>query len=199
MHLNAPQCVRAELTRIPGRINTGPRRGRLTWAEAGNVETDRNDPYHIGASAHTNNTGELSAMHWMIERAQSRLPNEGREVLWSDSLYAINMTTGKWMPKRSRNSPMIAALRLKWKRLQRARPEEVHIAHVRSHIKTPGNELADWLAEKGTQHREMTIITSEATEWLREWCGRNRAGEAGGERAATARGPNTLGDPVGVG
>ena len=111
------------------------------------------------------------------------------------------MTSGKWMPKRPRNRKMIAALRLKWRRLQRARPGEVRLAHVRSHIKTPGNELADWLAERGTHHREMEVVTSEATDWLRTWSEKHRgAGEEEAEHAAAGRGPpNTLGDPAGVG
>ena len=66
----------------------------------------------MGASAHTNNTGELSALMVAIRRALRRPPQVGAEVIHSDSLYAINMTTGKWRPRVKRNMDMIAQLRV---------------------------------------------------------------------------------------
>ena len=76
----------------------------------------------------------------------------GREEIHTDSLYALNMATGKWMPSRGhRNAEMIAGLRRQWRRLQRARPHEVRLRHVRSHTRVAGNELADWLATAGAK------------------------------------------------
>ena len=74
--------------------------GEVTWAVAGRVATEEESPAWIGATAHTNNTGELTAMHYALQRAAARAPGKGKEVIWSDSLYTINMTTGMWLPKR---------------------------------------------------------------------------------------------------
>ena len=90
-------------------------------------------------------------MFYALERAGKRPANVGREIIHTDSLYALNMTRGKWMPraKGKRNAPLIERLRKLWRKIQRARPGEVTLRHVRSHIQVPGNELADWLAERG--------------------------------------------------
>ena len=84
----------------------------------------------------------------MICRALTRPAGTGREALCTDSLYAKHMTTGHWTPSARRNAAMIRLLRNKWRELQRARPGEVRIEHVRSHTMVLGNELADWLAER---------------------------------------------------
>ena len=84
------------------------------------------------------------------------------------------MTTGKWMPrtKGRRNAAMVADMRRKWRRVQRLRPGEVALRHVRSHIKVPGNELADWLADQGAAGATMTL--ERATTWMSEsGCGGN--------------------------
>ena len=77
--------------------DTGPV-GTLTYVESARVAVDEGDD-HIGAPGMTNNTGELSALYWALHRARARRPRIGREVIHSDSLYAINMATGTWMPK----------------------------------------------------------------------------------------------------
>ena len=119
-------------------------RATLTWAIAGNVATatdvakDRADPKDdIGAAAHTNNAGELSAMYYALQRAVARQARKGREHIHTDSLYAMHMTTGRWMPRKQgrRNAPLIAKLRALWRRVQRRRPGEVELRHVRSHIR----------------------------------------------------------------
>ena len=141
--------------------------GEVTWAVAGKVTTEEESPAWIGATAHTNNTGELTAMHYALQRAAARAPGKGKEVIWSDSLYTINMTTGMWLPKRKRNNDVIARLRHTWRWVQRARPGEVSIRHVRSHTKVPGNELADQLAETGRVGGNPTA--REASAWLTRW------------------------------
>ena len=143
--------------------------GRLTWACAGMVVDEADQPGYIGARAHTNNTGELSGLWYALERAERRAPGRGREVIHTDSLYALNMTTGKWMPrtKGRRNAAMVADMRRKWRRVQRLRPGEVALQHVRSHIKVPGNELADWLADQGAAGATMTL--ERATMWMSGW------------------------------
>ena len=123
----------------------------VSWASAGMVIDEREHPDFVGAPAQTNNTGELSAMLYMIRRAATRRCGAGREVLHTDSLYARNMTTGKWVPRRKhRNTAMIERLRREWRELQRQRPHKIELVHVRSQTRVPGNEIADWLAERGS-------------------------------------------------
>ena len=122
----------------------------------------------IGAEGHTNNTGELSALHGALTRALRRPKGRGRETIWSDSLYAINMTNGRWMPRSTRNRTLVAALRGMWRRLQRQRPHEVRLMHVRSHTLRPGNEVADWLADAGIRGG---MSTENARRDLHRWYG----------------------------
>ena len=128
-------------------------------------EQDRGN--YIDAPGMTNNTGELTALYWALQRARTRRPGAGREVIHSDSLYAINMATGKWMPKVKRNAPMIGRIRTLWYKLQAARPQEVTLRHVRSHVKVPGNELADWLAGRGAKQGRTTL--AQAERWMARW------------------------------
>ena len=74
----------------------------MTWATAGIVIDDPEQEGYIGATKHTNNAGELTAMHAMLCRVMSRRAGAVVETMHSDSLYAINMTTGKWMPRSGR-------------------------------------------------------------------------------------------------
>ena len=187
---------------------------KLVLAKFGTVEKDREEPEYIGAQAHTNNTGELSAMYYALQNALTRPVGAGAEDIHSDSLYAINMTKGKWMPKvrgrgtGKRNAGMIKRLRTLWRRLQRKRPGEVELRHVRSHTMVPGNEIADYLAEQGT-HGCVGLVDhlAGARRWVKDWLatagdGNARAARAGG--AGPGGGPpppppNTIGDQVGVG
>ena len=49
-------------------------RGKLTWVSGGTVITEPGEQHYIGAQAHTNNTGELTAMSWALHRAQPTGP-----------------------------------------------------------------------------------------------------------------------------
>ena len=138
-----------------GRIGTGRHGGQ-------EPRMDRGDGAH-----EQHHMGELTAMHKALQRAATRASGKGKEVIWSDSLYTINMTTGLWLPKRKRNDKIIARLRHTWRWLQRARPGEVSIRHVRSHTKVPGNELADWLAEQGRIGGRQAARSASA--WLARW------------------------------
>ena len=151
---------------------------RLTWVDSGAVITEAHDPAYIGAPAHTNNTGELTAMYRAIERAlgQPQRPH----VIHSDSLYTIHMTTGRWRTRRkgARNRDLINATHALYRRLQR-NGAGVSLRHVRSHIRVPGNEMADRLAGVGGN-------LARSTQWLRAWLAKQSA-------------PGGLGDSAGVG
>ena len=189
--------------------------GVITWVDAGMVETDHREPDYIGAEAHTNNTGELTAMHCALRRAAGVPSGRERTSVESDSLYTIHMTTGKWLPRKRRNRELISRLRGIWRDIQRKRPGEVTLRHVRSHILVPGNELADELADgRGSMNS-----THSARRWMRELvrklhdrsgadqttngvtaaASRNGADQADGGQPAGPQGPGTLGDRVGVG
>ena len=159
-----------EQVQAGGVVPAGSARGALTWVDSGTVQIDDQASDWLGAPGHTNNTGELSAMFYALERAGKRPAGVGHEIIHTDSLYALNMTRGKWMPraKGKRNAPLIERLRKLWRRIQRTRPGEVTLRHVRSHIQVPGNELADWLAERGALSRDPTPL-DHATSWMRAW------------------------------
>ena len=116
--------------------------GSPTWAISGPVVDSHESKYWIGADKHTNNTGELSAMHYAIARALSRPRGSGYECICADSTYTINMTTGKWIPRHGRNTKIIRRLRATWNQLLKQRPNEVRLAHVRSHTIIAGNDMA---------------------------------------------------------
>ena len=81
---------------------------------------------------------------------------------------------------------MIADMRGLWRRAgdcsdTAAERGGVELRHVRSHTKVPGNELADWLADRGRfMGDDDETPTVVAGGWLRRWI-------------------QTLRDPVGVG
>ena len=180
-------------------------KGRITWTMLGAVQHEPSEPGDIGARACTNNTGELSAMYYAIERARGRARGRGKEIIWTDSLYTMHMTTGRWMTRSKRNAVLVRALRAKWRRLQRTRPGEVELRHVRSHTECPGNELADALADRGKdaspknavgwQHEETTTYTvcegmdatMEKGTLPRRWRGERRAKRRPSKRGG--RGP----------
>ena len=176
---DARETVNVAQVRVPiEQLTTAPEgeTGRLTYVDASRVSIDEQDgDEYIGAPGMTNNTGELSALYWALRRAYARRPGRGREVIHSDSLYAVNMATGKWMPRVKRNVPLIRRVRTLWFKLQAARPREVTLRHVRSHIKVPGNELADWLAGRGTRPGRTTLAQAETRRggW-RGGCGTGR-------------------------
>ena len=101
--------------------STGPANGdraELTWVDHREVCTEPGEAGYVGAAAHTNNTGEITAMYHALRRAAKR--PERTHVIHSDSLYTIHMTTGKWMPRQKgvRNRVAIDAVR----RLYRMKP-----------------------------------------------------------------------------
>ena len=100
---------------------------------------------------------------------------------------------------------MIERLRREWRELQRQRPREIELVHVRSHTKVPGNEIADWLAERGSSGA-LSGATRAAAEWADRWMRKHgsasETGEdgSGGARAGASHlAPGGLGDPRGEG
>ena len=102
----------------------------------------------IGASAATNNTGELTAIYVALQTARAHAePGDTVRVL-PDSMIALCTTTGAWKPKKNkalagRNAKLLSALK--------ARGITVHFTHVRAHRQHHMNERADRLADLGAQ------------------------------------------------
>ena len=142
-----------------------PRKARLTWA----IGTTVADCWH-GRMKNTNNTGELTALHLALKRAEKRGVAAPHEIIWVDSLYARNMTLGEWMPQKQKNLSLIRRLRNTWKRVQARRGMgKVRIEHLHSHVVIPGNELADKLASQAIHcdPHEGPIGTNQAKQLMR--------------------------------
>ena len=171
--------VKAWCERKKTRTTCARERVHTHHVRAWQVETDPLAPGWIGARKSTNNTGEITALVEAMEMAITRGTGAGREEISSDSLYAINMTTGKWMPKREINQEIIWHARVTWQKLQDQRPREVdiHVVNVRSHTKVPGNEVADRLADIGAQMNSATVIDME--RWMTDWLENNPTGAPG--------------------
>ena len=114
----------------------------------GPVVTDATSHMWIGASAATNNTGELTAIYVALQTARAHAePGDTVRVL-PDSMIALCTTTGAWKPKKNkalagRNAKLLSALK--------ARGITVHFTHVRAHRQHHMNERADRLADLGAQ------------------------------------------------
>ena len=147
-----------------------PRVCHITWTQSGTVQTATAKSDYIGAKAHTNNTGELTAMHVALTRALATIDTTTHITIHTDSLYAMNMTTGTWMPraKNRRNACLARRMRILWRQVQRKAPGATNIAHVRSHTGVPGNEIADWMADQG-QHSDDSISIPDASRWAVRW------------------------------
>ena len=116
--------------------------------ECGPVVTNPLDAEYIGATSGTNNTGELTAMHAALERANADVrPGESVLVL-ADSMLAICTTTGAWSTRR--HKALVAANKKALAQL-RNRGVSVRLAHVRAHRGHSMNERADALARFGAQ------------------------------------------------
>ena len=121
--------------------------GKLTHVAGLQICDEKGDglaPAYIGARKQSNNTAELTALYHALWRAAARPKDAPPETIYTDSLYAKNVTLGVWKGSKKVHRKMIRNLRLLWRRTQIHRgPQTIHIEHMRSHIGWPGNELAD--------------------------------------------------------
>ena len=113
---------------------------RVVHARSGRVVIMPGKPGYRGATRHSNNTGELTALLEAIldERARPA----GTVAFCVDSTYAINVATGKWRA-RPANGELTRRLRAAARALilERGAPS-VRFQHVRAHMGVPGNETA---------------------------------------------------------
>ena len=104
------------------------------------------DAGYSGATKHSNNTGELTALLRAVQQ-ESAQADDASVHFCVDSVYAINVATGKWILRCEnrelgrRLAHAMAALRV------RRGFKRVVLRHVRAHAKNVGNETADALAK----------------------------------------------------
>lgn len=105
---------------------------------------------HIGPG--TNNMAELWAIRralWLL-RQVAPLGRHQPAVLYTDSEYAIGITTSAYRPTKN--------VDLAWEVAKSyGKHGAVALRHVRGHAGIPGNELADWLA---TQARIRAFVAA---------------------------------------
>ena len=123
-----------------------------SWLAAlyGPIITLQCDPEYLGASEHTNNTAELSAIReackWLLTLPP--LPQAPRKAtICFDSMYAHGVATRLHAPQTNHALAESVAALVTTVRLRM----ELHFKHVKGHSGIYGNEVADRLADRGSQ------------------------------------------------
>ena len=133
------------------------------WVAAlyGPVITVNFDPVWMGATQHTNNTAELSAIGEGCRRVLDELamcPNLHKVHILYDSVYAYSISTR--LAKPTENQTLAETVACLVDKL-RARVE-VTFEHVRGHRGIHGNEVADRLADWGARGR----VSPHCDRWV---------------------------------
>lgn len=125
------------------------------WIAAlyGPVITLSCDPLFFGASCHTNNTAELTAIgeacRWLLDFLSGPTPNKPHKaVILYDSEYAYGLATSCRLTTPNTNHQLaesVATLVSSVRRLM-----NLSFEHVRGHTGIFGNEVADRLADRGS-------------------------------------------------
>ena len=125
--------------------------GEVRFAECGQVGLTPGEPGYRGATRHTNNTGELTALLRAIETERSR--QDGRSVEFcTDSLHAMRVAIGA-TTKGKANRELKRRVRAAYVGLcERRGHRRVSVRHVYAHNRLAGNETADKLAKAGANN-----------------------------------------------
>ena len=90
-------CCRRSGTFTPAQLAA---QAEPMWEAYSNVQLDRGGEAYIGAAQLTNNTGELSGLHWALESViQKRRTKGGIHTIRGDSTYALGRALACDKPK----------------------------------------------------------------------------------------------------
>ena len=116
----------------------------------GPVTTCKHSPTWIGATEHTNNTAELTALaellRWLINDAPSP---QHRILLRPDSEYAMGIALGDVTPRE--NLELTRVVQTLYRCLLETRGGNVGWSHVKGHSDHKWNDLVDELATRGSK------------------------------------------------
>ena len=134
------------------------------WIAAlyGPVLTLSCDPLYLGATCHTNNTAELTAIgeacRWLLDFLRGPTPNKPQKaIILYDSEYAYGLATRLTTPNTNHQLAESVATLVSSVRQQMS----LSFEHVRGHTGIFGNEVADRLADRGSLGR----ISPHSTAW----------------------------------
>jgi ribonuclease HI len=127
----------------------------------GPVVVDGAHPAYLGATKHSNNTGELSAAAELLHALlyDTAQPPENRGVIRPDSELAMGAMTGR--SAAHENAELARCVRGLWERLRERHGGRVTLSHVKGHSQHIWNDRADALAERGRQGE----IISQRNKW----------------------------------
>ena len=116
----------------------------------GPVTTCAHAPTWIGATEHTNNTAELTALVELLRWLTNAAPHPRHRILIRpDSEYAMGVALGDNSP--SVNTQLARVARALYQRLCDSRSGNVGWAHVKAHSGHKWNDIVDELATKGSR------------------------------------------------
>ena len=105
----------------------------------GPVVTDHESRWFMGSPRGTNQTGEVNAVGQGLMWLDNVPVDDDDAAIVFDSMYAANMTQGKWKPKANKD-----AIKLNEELLATtSRRRTVHFVHVKGHSGNEGNDRAD--------------------------------------------------------
>ena len=137
------------------------------WA-SGQVTTQADDPWFVGARDHTPLIGEQTAILWAIIWALQSPPGISL-MFFSDCQVALRQTTGRYGSQT--RSGLATKCRHLFQALESAKSEfRADIFHVRSHQGTPENELVDRLAKWACHKDAQPLLLTDHLRLAKQWC-----------------------------
>ena len=134
----------------------------------GPVVIEAGHPAFIGASKHTNNTGELSAAAELLRALleEDVQPRGSRGIIRPDSQLTMTVMLGR--AASTENVELAAVVRSRWLQLKERHGENLTLRHVKGHSGHVQNDRVDMLAERG----RLGEVCSGSPVWVeaREVC-----------------------------
>jgi len=134
---------------------------------------------------------------WVITIRDAKKEDDAATEFCVDSVYAMNIAVGRWMPSstRSTNAKLARRLRRAYLQLRDARGGAVRVVHVRAHALDAGNETADFLAKLGAD-MSTNLSDDELLERARDEYARVRSAARATEPHAPSPSPPSAPHPA---